>query len=69
MSGSLRTASSTNAVAAWLALAKNSVLVSAATDSGCNMKAMKARAASGCGASLGMTRLSCQTTVPSRGMR
>ncbi|MNH35487.1 hypothetical protein D3C79_961750 [compost metagenome] len=52
-----------------MALAKNSVLVNGATESGRNMKAMKARAASGCGASLGMTRLSCQISVPSRGMR
>ncbi|MNC74462.1 hypothetical protein D3C75_1258220 [compost metagenome] len=56
-------------MAAWLALAKNNVLVSGATESGRSMKAINARAASGCGASLGMTRLSCQISVPSRGIR
>ncbi|MCY1251579.1 hypothetical protein D9M72_653570 [compost metagenome] len=69
MSGSVRTASSTSGVAAWFAVAKNKVLVSAATDSGRNMNSIKARAASGCGASLGIARLSCHTRVPSLGIR
>ncbi|MNY65567.1 hypothetical protein D3C86_2028530 [compost metagenome] len=52
-----------------MALAKNSVLVSAATESGRSMNSIKALAASGCGASLGMARLSCQISVPSLGIR